>query len=150
MYNGVMEEIYLTETSEINERHRSRYIVRFVSQNYYLAEFDTREQLSAWCKLMGVSMMELPKNTAMFPDTVKVYELSKSVQQFSFGDLSQIPQGAIKHKGMSNGSIVDCYLYVTPIAFGIFRPNPNFKNVYVPLPLEEHMQYIRDKKKFLI
>lgn len=61
MYNGVMEEIYLTETSEINERHRSRYIVRFVSQNYYLAEFDTREQLSAWCKLMGVSMMELPK-----------------------------------------------------------------------------------------
>ncbi|MGG0725191.1 hypothetical protein [Bacillus mycoides] len=98
----------------------------------------------------GVSVRQIQTNQAWFPETVKTYAINKTVQEFSFWDLANVPQGSKKHKGMCNGSIVDCYVYVTDTLFAIFKPNPNAKQFYVPLPFEEHMAYIRDKKKFVI
>ena len=77
----------------------------------------------------GVSVRQIQTNQAWFPETVKTYAINKTVQEFSFWDLANVPQGSKKHKGMCNGSIVDCYVYVTDTLFAIFKPNTKCKTV---------------------
>ena len=49
-----------------------------------------------------------------------------------------------KFKGLSNGSIVDCYAGIGENIIEIFRPNPNAKEVYQPMTHEEEMKYRKE------
>ena len=59
----------------------------------------------------------------------------------SFWNLSEIPEGAIKYKNLSNCSYVDCYYYNKGNDSYNYRPNPNAKEVYIPMTVEEHRAY---------
>lgn len=72
---------------------------------------------------------------------IEIYSLDVEIEEKSFWKLEDIPQGAKKFKGLSNGSYVDCYYIHTEKGSRIFKPNPNAKEVYKPLTLEEHIQY---------
>lgn len=51
-------------------------------------------------------------------------------------------------KALSNGSIVDC-LYISQKDRVLFyRPNPNCKEFYKPLPTEEHIKYVKENGTF--
>lgn len=60
----------------------------------------------------------------------------------SFWNLDDIPQNAIKYKNLSNGSLVDCYYWNINNNTYDYRPNPNAKEVYKPLKIEEHIKYM--------
>lgn len=65
-----------------------------------------------------------------------------------FWKLSEIPDGAKKIKGLSNGNIVDCYIWNDGETLHVYRPNPNAKEVYKPLPIDEHIKYMREHGGF--
>lgn len=74
---------------------------------------------------------------------IETYYLDVQVEEVSFWKLEDIPVGAIKFTGLSNGSYVDCYYIHTENGAKIFRPNPNAKEVYKPMSIEEHIEFSR-------
>lgn len=77
------------------------------------------------------------------------YNLSKNINPHAglFWTLEQLKEQAKnekikKVKGLSNGSIVDCYVGIGEDIVNIYRPNPNAKEVYLPFStLKEEIQY---------
>ena len=77
------------------------------------------------------------------------YNLSKNINPHAglFWTLEQLREQAKKEKlkkvkGLSNGSIVDCYIGIGEDIVNIYRPNPNAKEVYIPFStLKEELQY---------
>lgn len=61
-----------------------------------------------------------------------------------FWKKEDLPSGAKKIKALSNGSIVDCYYKKEKSAVCFYRPNPNAKNVYKPLSIEEHIKHQKE------
>lgn len=61
-----------------------------------------------------------------------------------FWKKEELPKGVKKIKALSNGSIVDCYYKKTDKAVLFYRPNPNAKNVYKPLSIDEHIKYQKE------
>lgn len=74
---------------------------------------------------------------------VSTYFLDTNIVEKSFWANEELPEGAKCFKGLSNGSYVDCYYVHTEDGAVIFRPNPNAKNVYKPLSLDEHIAFSR-------
>ena len=69
------------------------------------------------------------------------YLIDSEIDEILFWELEEVPKEAKKFKGLSNGSYVDCYYIHTENGAKIFRPNPNAKEVYKPLSLDEHIKY---------
>lgn len=75
------------------------------------------------------------------PTTGKIlfYRLSKHINNpcdggfWSIEQLKEMSKGQRlkKFKGLSNGSLVDCYVGIGENVVDIYRPNPNAKEVYV-------------------
>ena len=59
----------------------------------------------------------------------------------SFWNKRQLPKHARKIKLLSNGDIVNGYVLTTNDKLYVFRPNPNAKKVFKPLPLKKHIKY---------
>lgn len=75
------------------------------------------------------------------PDgTIKrFYFADRTISEHYFYSLDTLPSDAIKYTDLSNWSLVDCY-YTND---AVYRPNPNAKNVYNPLSLEDHIAFNR-------
>lgn len=73
----------------------------------------------------------------------RAYDVIGSIEERSFWSLHEIPAGAQTFKAHSNGKLVDCFYLQTDTGATIYRPNPNAKNVYKPLPLEQHLAHQR-------
>ena len=88
-------------------------------------------------------------NTKMIPigeEGLNQYVLSKQIQEILFWNLNDIHnfEKCTAFVGLSNGSLVTCYAYNDDKQVIIWRPNPNAKNVYKPLSIEEHIKYNRE------
>lgn len=62
-------------------------------------------------------------------------------EEKSFWNLSEIPSGAKPIKALSNGSFVTCYFLNDGKIVHWYRPNPNSKNVYKPMTLQQHIRH---------
>ena len=80
------------------------------------------------------------------------YNLSKNINNTHDGgfwtleQLEEMSEGEIlkKFKGLSNGSIVDCYIGIGKDVINIYRPNSNAKEVYIPFAtIEDEVEYRR-------
>ncbi|MGL5327828.1 MAG: hypothetical protein ACRDD7_01075, partial [Peptostreptococcaceae bacterium] len=76
------------------------------------------------------------------------YNLSKNIKNYSLGfwsmeQLKELSNNAElkKLKGLSNGSIVDCYAEIKENEIIIYRPNPNAKEVYIKMDNEEDWEF---------
>lgn len=77
------------------------------------------------------------------------YNVSKNINSpcnggfWSMEQLQEMSKGKRlkKFKGLSNGYIVDCYIGIGEDIIDIYRPNPNAKEVYQTMPLEEEIEY---------
>lgn len=80
------------------------------------------------------------------------YNLSKNINNpcnggfWSMEQLQEMSKGQKlkKIKGLSNGSIVDCYIGIGENVVDIYRPNPNAKNVYKRMELLDELNYRRN------
>ena len=67
----------------------------------------------------------------------KFYYADRSISSSYFCSLDTLPEDAKKYTGLCNGSLVDCYYTKDHV----YRPNPNAKNVYIPLSLDDHIAF---------
>ena len=149
-----MSEMYITTIENVDpERHRSPIIIHDGWQ-WYFAEFSNWEQLERFLDFAGLEIELEEENQWFFNPkcgTWRKYRVNRKLDNPCYGgfwSLSEIPESAKKIKGHSNGSIVDCYILNDGETLHIYRPNPNAKEVYKPLPLDEHIKYIREHGGF--
>ncbi|AMN31237.1 hypothetical protein BFS06_13720 [Clostridium perfringens] len=74
---------------------------------------------------------------------VESYLIYSEVLECYFWNIEEIPKGAKKFTGLSNGSYVECYYIHTDKGSKIFKPHPNAKEVYKPLIFDEYIKHIK-------
>lgn len=80
---------------------------------------------------------KIEEHTDIYGKKTIVYTANSNIKEFYFTEKKQLPTGAKKYKWLCNGSIVDCYHTID----AIYRPNPNCKNIYIPLDIREHIAF---------
>jgi len=133
-----------------NGRFRSKYIIMRDTHNslpiFYFAEFDSKEQFDTFLNTLNIDYEIDEIHNQDTQDEIIVGHLTYKIESpFSAGfwDLNQLPQSRSLIKALSGGSIVDCYFSKDDKKKVIvwYRPNPNAKNVYVPLDAEKHIAH---------
>lgn len=128
-----------------SQYHRSPIIIRYNSDcNYWIgAEFETIEQLDFFAQTLGFTYTLEKEEPSELYGTYREYTLSHLInfRENGFWKLKDLPQGAKPIKALSNGSIVTCYFTNDGNTITIHRPNPNAKEVYKPLPIDQHIAH---------
>lgn len=127
-----------------SEYHRSKIIIRQAGSFYYFAEFSTIDQLDFFSKTLGFTWEEVDQRETVNLGLYREFRLSHRINdsiKYSFWKLSDLPEGAKPIKAHSNGSIVTCYFTNDGETINFYRPNPNAKEVYNPLSIEEHIAH---------
>jgi len=83
---------------------------------------------------------------------ITFYNLSKNINNpcnggfWNMEQLQEMSKGQKlkKFKGLSNGSLVDCYVGIGENVINIYRPNPNAKEVYQKMDFAEELEYRRN------
>lgn len=112
--------------------------------SFHFASFGTLEKASRFLKRFGITLtLERTFSNGMIFTCNKVFE-----DAGYFWKKSELPKNVKPIKALSNGSIVDCFYKETKDKVIFYRPNPNAKNVYHPLPLKEHIEYQKQNGTF--
>ena len=131
---------HYTERYTFDERLKGKWVIsRYGGTLWFFATFDDRSQLDRFVKTVGCNYKLFEKTTGLV-----YYECDRHFVDSpggGFWDLKELPKDAKLIKALSNGSIVDCYFTNDGKTIKFYRPNPNAKNVYKPLPLKEHIEY---------
>ena len=137
----------MTIVEKTHERlHRSPIIIRDTDSLYICAEFDSVEQLDFLAQTVGFTYTAESWMDTEYCGIWREYRLSHRIERDYFGgfwSLDEIPEGAKPIKALSNGSIVTCYFTNDGETIRFYRPNPNAKQVYHPLTVEEHIAHRR-------
>lgn len=131
---------------------RSNTYVNFYKQDsdygsYHRKSGETNIEVSCgWCHNSFVSFESFKKYADYLGVTyTEVYEredyaryhLSHDFDEKYFWNLEELPEGVKPIYAMCNGSMVQCYFRTMENDVEFYRPNPNAKNVYIPLNYEE-------------
>lgn len=76
------------------------------------------------------------------------YHLSHDFDEKYFWKMEELPEGVKPIYAMCNGYMVQCYFRTMEHDVEFYRPNPNAKNVYIPLSFEE-MQRVKKENGWL-
>lgn len=143
-----MSKMYLTKVSKVDEKHRSPIIIHDGWQ-WYFAEFQNEYQLNEFLQLTGITITKTEERKMQNGGLFERYDIDYELDNHGhFSNLDQIPDGAKKIKGLSNGSIVDCYFTTNNKVLKVYRPNPNCDKVYKKMPLDEELEYRRNNWYF--
>ncbi len=114
-----------------------KYLIRWDGINPYTA-FKTDTGMKEFLKR---NKMKMVKDS----NWENGYILDKPIEERSFWDLSQIEniENCVSYYNLSNGSLVTCYCEVLEDKVINYRPNPNAKKVYNPLPIKAHVEYMK-------
>ena len=137
---------YLSYNSKIDERYHRRHWILHKDFNFYLAEFDTKEQLDFFAETLGFTYEPKEDETTImrggYESTYREYTLSHFFKEEPyFWKREDVPAEARPVKLLSNGSIVTGYVWNDGTTIHIYRPNPNAKEVYKPMTHEDHIAY---------
>ena len=136
-------------------RRENRIVVAY--DFWHLGVFRDEKDLDGFLSLIEENLKE-PISVNFYENLgeIKHYGLSKRyIDAPPYWNMDQLNQfadelrpvingGPLKKvKGLSNGSIVDCYVMVGDEAFVIYRPNPNAKEVYKKMAFEDEMNFRR-------
>jgi hypothetical protein len=118
----------------LNKREEGKWPVTIDNTNWscFIAfGFVSVEQLDRFLAYVGATKTEWDGN-----DTFKRYKLSHNISELYFSSVAELPVGAKLVRTYCNGSVVDCYINTTEKEIELYRPNPNYKDVYKPYPYE--------------
>lgn len=122
--------------------HRSPIILHADSM-FYFAEFENVEQLDFFASTVGFTYTAIDWRETERCGIWRDYETSHKITTAprSFWSLEELPTGAKPIKALSNGSLVTCYYTNDGETITFYRPNPNAKNVYRPMTIEQHIAH---------
>ena len=136
---------YITIVEKTSKRFRSHVII--YNGFYHFAEMHTIEQLEKFSNMLGFTYTPEEVSQSEEHGKYRRYSISRTIDDRcggGFWKLSDIPDDAKPFKAPSNGSIVDCYFLNDGETIHIYRPNPNAKEVYKPLSLEDHIDFVKN------
>ena len=110
---------------------------------YSYTAFRTDKGLNDFIKRTGANFIK--HSEVMTADHGKVQWFAAEnieIQEKLFWKMEDIPENAVKYTDLSNGSLVDCYYTNENNIYTQYRPNPNAKEVYKPMGLKQHLEYI--------
>ena len=110
---------------------------------YSYTAFRTDKGLNDFIKRTGADFIK--HNEVMTADHGKVQCFvaeNIEIQEKSFWKMEDIPEDAVKYTDLSNGSLVDCYYTSESNVYAQYSPNCNAKDVYKPMELKQHIEYI--------
>lgn len=117
---------------------------------WYIGKIHNNEQMQEVLNFLEIEITtidhEVTHNTT---GKIVFYNLSKNINSpcdggfWSIEQLQEISKGQKlkQFKGLSNGSIVDCYIGIGENSIDIYRPNPNAKEVYQKMEFSEELEY---------
>lgn len=136
---------YITIVEKTSKRFRSHVII--YNGFYHFAEMHTIEQLEKFSNMLGFTYTLEEVSQSEEHGKYRRYSISRTIDDRcggGFWKLSDIPDDVKPFKALSNGSIVDCYFLNDGETIHIYRPNPNAKEVYKPLSLEDHIDFVKN------
>ena len=129
---------------------RKNRIIIHDGWQYYMGGINNEEQLKEFLDFLEIEITDID-SIKKYDSTGKIvfYNLSKSINSpcdggfWSIEQLKEASKGQKlkKCKGLSNGSLVDCYIGISEDIIEVYRPNPNAKEVYHPMELQESIAY---------
>ena len=122
---------------------KNQYIHILTKGAYAYTAFRTDKGLNDFIKRTGIDFVK--QNEVMTADHGKVQWFvaeNIAIQEKLFWKMEEIPENAVKHTDLSNGSLVDCYYTNENNVYTQYRPNCNAKEVYKPMWLKQHLEYI--------
>ena len=141
MYNH-KNRYYISEMEHPSYVHRSKFIIHAPNLTYF-AEFETKEQLDFFAKLLGFTYEKVEERKSVFKGgKYRAYKMSHNICDHKyFWNITEVPADAKPIKALSNGNVVTCYFHNDGDKIYFFRPNPNSKEVYNPLELNEQITF---------
>ena len=134
-----MTRVWLT-TYEIQKNQYKHILTK---GGYPYTAFRTDKGLNDFIKRTGADFIK--QNEVMTADHGKVQSFTAEnieIQEKLFWKMEEIPENAVKYTDLSNGSLVDCYYTNEHNIYTVYRPNCNAKEVYKPMELKQHIEYI--------
>ena len=134
-----MTKLYLT-TYEMPKNQYRHILIKDV---YSYTAFRTDKGLNDFIKRTGANFIK--QNEVMTADHGKVqWFVAENIEihEKLFWKMEDIPENAVKYTDLSNGSLVDCYYTSENNIYTVYRPNCNAKEVYKPMELRQHLEYI--------
>lgn len=120
---------------------------------WYLGRLKDEKQLEDFLKFFEIELSSI-HDEVYHATTGKIifYNLTKNLNStcdggfYSIEHLTELSNGQQlkQFKGLSNGSIVDCYAGIGEDVIDIYRPNPNYKDVYKRMEFQDELQYRRN------
>lgn len=132
-------EQYLSIVERVNSCHRSKVIIH--NGMWIAAEFDNEEQLDFFLRTLGINRKLEEEREAFWGGKYLAYSIDRKLASDSFWRLDELPAEAKPIKALSNGGIVTCYYYNDGETVTLYRPNPNAKEIYHPLTIEQHHKH---------
>nr|DAL63055.1 MAG TPA_asm: protein of unknown function (DUF4121) [Caudoviricetes sp.] len=105
-------------------RERGSKVVIMQDFMYIFKEFYTIKAFKEWADYVGLTYRK---------DDSGQYYANQFLRSASFWKLEDLPEGCKPVKDWSNGSKVKCFAHNDGKTLTIYRPNPNEKDVYIPM-----------------
>ncbi len=120
-------------------------VILHASWNRHLGRFPSMEKLDEFLKFAGIKMGALVEEQRRGKAGMyRQWTVETLLDDCGFMSLRELPDDAKPFTGLSNGSLVTCYLWNDGETLHIRRPNPNIESIYKPLSTEEHIAYCRE------
>ena len=121
-------------------------IVLHKNWSFHLGRFPSRTKLKEFLDFAGLEIARLIEKRYMGKcGMYRQWDVKPvDLEEHGFNKVEDLPRDAKAFTGLSNGNLVTCYLKNDGKTLKIYRPNPNCKEVYKPLSIEDHISFCRE------
>ena len=139
-----MNSNYISTLNKIDEQYHRSHVIIHKDCQWHFADMDNMEQLQFLADTLGFTFTLEEERPWRSGGTYRKYSMSHKINSpynGGFWKREDVPAEARPIKALSNGSIVTCYFTNDGETITIYRPNPNAKDVYKPLTIEQHIAH---------
>lgn len=137
-------QIYIYK-EKTNQRDYKIAIKTLNDTMFNIASFDNEGQLELFRQTLSFKIKQIETINPFLNNEVKIYVTNYKIIDNYFWKIEELPKNAKPILALSNGSIVTCYYSKNykNNTITIYRPNPNAKDIYKPLKIEDHISHHR-------
>lgn len=135
---------YITIVEKIDKHRHSKIIIHESDGGLFgVASLANMQQLEALAAKLGFTFNLFEEDIKPNWGKFQYYTMSHRIIDVNFKNLNELPKEANPIIALSNGEMVQCYYWNDGKVIKIFRPNPNFKDIYKPLSINEHIEHVK-------
>jgi hypothetical protein len=137
-YKQLYDQLWLTITEKPDE-----YGYHYVITNHALPNtaFKTKQGFENYLKRTGLTMEKIRESVDIRFGKCEDYRLLGQYYDGNFTSIADVPIDSTHYMGLSNGSYVDYFYHKDNDGiFSIYRPNPNYPDIYKPVSMDEYRE----------